>query len=159
MNRLIKAKNELQKIAGTKPTNQKLMQAIETHLQELSEIIEDEKYIVRIDKRKNDGNSICESEVKKIAADICKVNVKDIEKGTRKTEVVCARWFVLMYLNKFSSHTRKQQGAIVGKDHATATYALKEVQNFSGWRKMKKIKFENTINQIHETVGINKYFE
>ena len=159
MNRLIKLKNDLRKVIDAKPTNQVLMTLLENHILELDEIIEDEKYFVRIDKRKNDGNSICESEVKKIAADICKVNVRDIETGLRKEEVVCARWLVLMYVDRFSSYTRTQQGAIVGKDHSTACNAIKEIQNFTGWRKINKIKFENRINTIHEALEIKEVFE
>jgi len=158
MNRLLKAKNDLQGFAETKPTNQKLMKAIENHLQELSEIIEDEKYFVRIDKRKNNGNAICENEVKRIAADICRVDVREIESETRKGEVVCARWLIMMYLDRFTKMSRTQQGEIVGKNHATATNAILNVDNFTGWRKINKIKFENRINTIHEEIGIIKKF-
>jgi len=159
MNRLIKAKNDLQRVAEARPTNQMLLEYIENHLKELDEIIEYEKNIIRIDKTKNDGKAICESEVKKIAADICRIDAKDIEKETRKQEVVCARWLVLMYVERFTSYTRTQQGAIVGKDHSTACNAIKNVDNFTGWRKIRKIRFENMINEIHEAIGINKYFD
>jgi chromosomal replication initiation ATPase DnaA len=135
-----------------------LVEYIENHLRELDEIIEDENNFVKIDKRKVDGNAICEKEVKKIAADICRVEVRQIESGYRKQEVVCARWLVLMYLDRFSSYNRNQQAAIVMKDHATATNAIQNVDEFTGWRKINKIKFENRINAIHEAVGINKYF-
>jgi len=159
MNRLIKLKNDLQKVIDAKPTNQVLMTLLENHIIELGEIIEDEKYFVRIDTRKHDGNSICESEVKKIAADVCRIDYREITRPTRKSEVVCARWLVLMYVDKFSVYNRNQQAALVGKDHATATNAISKIEQFSGWRKINKIKFENRINSIHEAVGINKYFE
>jgi len=159
MNRLIKIKNDLQRVTEAKPTNQMLIEYLEHHLKELDEIIEDEKYFVKIDKRKNDDNSICESEVKKIAADICRIDYREITRPTRKQEVVCARWLVLMYVDMFSNFSRNQQGEIVGKDHATATNAIQNIDKFSGWRKINKLKFENRINKIHEELGIKKYFE
>lgn len=159
MNKLLKLKNNLQDIVDSKPTNQELMTLLENLSVELDEIIEDEKNFFKIDKRKSDGNSICEADVKQIAAEICKIDVEEIGRKTRQEKVVCARWLVLMYFARFTKYTRAEQGALVGKDHSTACNAIKEVQKFTGWRRLNKIKFENKINLIHEALEINRFFE
>lgn len=100
-----------------------------------------------------------ESEVKSIAARICGVTPAEIESDSRKQEVVCARWLVVYYFDKFSLMTRHCQGSMVGKDHATAFNICAKIDEWTGWRLMNKKKFERAINSVHNSVGIKKTFK
>jgi len=159
---LINLKKRLQSILDKKPTNQVLTEAVVTHLLEIDKIIEQEaeteKYIVSIDTRIGDNSTLVVQDVKKIAATILHIKDSEISSQTRVKEVVCARWLVVYYLDRFGNYSRKEQGAFVGKDHSTAVNIVLNIKYFTGWRKKAKVKFENTINELHKQVGIDKLF-
>ena len=156
-------KSKLEFVLSDRPTNQVLKDFLVEHLAEIDKIIEQEtqmeKYIVKIDTRKKLSGLLVEKDVKKIAANILRIDVADINSGIRKKEVVCARWLVIYYFETFAQYTRHQQGAIVSVDHSTAVNAVHNIQYFTGWRKHAKVSFEKIVNEIHKTVEIEKMFK
>ncbi len=166
-NRTVKELNQLKSklefVLSNRPTNQVLKDFLAEHLAEIDEIIEQEtqmeKYIVKIDTRKKLSGLLVENDVKKIAANILRINITDINSGIRKKEVVCARWLVIYYFETFAKYSRHQQGAIVSKDYSTAVNAVKNIQYFNGWRKEAKVKFEKVVNELHKEVEIEKMFK
>jgi chromosomal replication initiation ATPase DnaA len=155
-------KIQLEYVLAQKPTNQELREFLYDHLKKIQELIEIDcsisDCIVKFDTSKITGEYLQQDEVKKIAANILKIKKSEISSGSRIKEVVCARWLVIYYFDKFADYTREQQGAIVGKDHCTAFNAVENIKYFTGWRKQAKTIFEHTINECHKAVGIKKTF-
>ena len=153
---------QLEYVLAQNPTNQDLRDFLAEHLKRIEELIEIEinvsNVVVKFDTSKIVGEFLAHDDVRKIAANILKIKPEVISTPTRIKEVVCARWLVIYYYDKFAKYNREQQGAIVGKDHCTAFNAATNIQYFTGWRKQAKTIFENTINECHKAVGINKMF-
>ena len=97
--------------------------------------------------------------VESIAANVCKVHIEDIKGKSRKQEIVCARWLVLSYFNRFAKLSRNEQSSIIGKDHSTASNAIKQIELWRGWRLANKSKFESIINKIHDELGIDRKYK
>lgn len=62
-----------------------------------------------------------------VASDVCGITVEDIATERRESKYVIARWLVSYYLHRKHGYSTSIVGKVVGRDHATVLYSIKQV--------------------------------
>lgn len=98
-------------------------------------------------------NNLTEESIINVACDVSKKTLSQLQKKTRKPEIVFARNLVFWAVNKYLKYPFSNTGALFGLDHATALRACKiigtyEDKHLTEWQAYMRRKFIEKLNNL-----------
>jgi hypothetical protein len=92
-------------------------------------------------------------EILEIISEECGVNVHDVMKKVRKTELVKVRHIYSAILRKYYGFSYPKIAEIMDKDHTTIIHSVDTFRN----RYINEVDYRNLTNKIYDRIGIQRF--